>query len=868
MANELRDLAAACTQLVAGLEAVQMGMPLIGTGDAEEIRRLLGNPPDLVERPVGRSAHVLYLGSVVDHSRIEEGVMQPLSVHQNETSAVDPPLWASTSTPVHLYGEAVDAILAAKVLILMRGYPGGHVVSMDAWPQRQVAEPPAEVVARGPHLGFVEDLTTNLALVRQGIPDRRLRVEEIHTGSRSGTKGVLLYLEGVASRSVLTEVRRQLAAAKPSFVTDTSMLAQWLSPASGILLPTIGTTERPDHATAEVLNGKIMLLASGSPTALLMPNTFGDLLHVPEDYYERSLTATFTRSIRLFGLAVAIVTTPLFVAVDSINHELLPGKLFLTFSTNRQGVPMPLAVEVLIMEVIVEVIREAGLRLPGPVGQSIAIIGAVVIGQAALLAGLISAPAVVVVSLAFIASFVLPSSDLVAALRLLRFALILLGAFFGLLGITWGILVILVYVASLTSFGVPYLAPVSPRRNRGLQDFLVRLPLPNLKRSFMAHSVSPPAPATKEERGNASGPAQLSSQQFFWMLVLVSLPTDILFLPGTLLQNGGREAWLTSAIAAAPWILAAWGLGFAAGRLGDLVTTARTYLGPIAGRIVLFAEWVAVGSYVIITIGGMIQMAEATFVTASVPMWVLTLLGLIPAGILAWLGPVVTGRTALVLGPSLIAVLVGVELLTVSTIHWLWVLPFWPRSLRFANTASILYSWVWLAEPVFIGAGLMHHVKPTARKACGRTMALVVTTLAALGTIGVWDIIATFGAQRAATFLLPFIPFVNGVRLGPHLGHLATVVIPVETAGAAVSTGILLWVWKRLSGRAAWGMWSVAVVVGETIGAGGVALLLFGNVQTLNTITLHWVAAVALPVLAAGSLATYGLAALRARESR
>jgi hypothetical protein len=144
-----------------------------------------------------------------------------------------------------------------------------------------------------------------------------------------------------------------------------------------------------------------------------------------------------------------------------------------------------------------------------------------------------------------------------------------------------------------------------------------------------------------------------------------------------------------------------------------------------------------------------------------------------------------------------------------------------------------------LAEPVFIGFGLMHHVKPTARKACGRTLAVAVATLGALGTLGVWDIIATFGAQRAATFLLPFIPFVNGVRLGPHLGHLATVVIPVETAGAALSTGILLWVWKRLSGRGASGMWSTAVLVAEIAVAGGVALVLFENVQTLNTITLH-----------------------------
>jgi hypothetical protein len=264
------------------------------------------------------------------------------------------------------------------------------------------------------------------------------------------------------------------------------MLGQWLAPRSNILFPTVGATERPDRAVAAILEGRVAVLVSGSPTALLMPNVFAHMLHVPEDYYQTPIPVLANRLVRVVGLLVASGASPLLVALTSINHDLIPERLFVAIAQSRRGVPIPIAIEVLILELLIEVIREAGIRLPGPVGQSVAILGAVIVGQAAVMAGLISAPAVVVVSLAFIASFVLPSSDLVMTLRLMRYPLIVLAAAFGLYGLTWGLLIALIYLCALDSFGVPYLAPLTPLRVRGLQDTLWRRSLPKLRRSFLA----------------------------------------------------------------------------------------------------------------------------------------------------------------------------------------------------------------------------------------------------------------------------------------------------------------------------------------------------------------------------------------------
>ena len=484
MADDWPTLADRCGTVLEHIGAVWSGLPLDKSTGVEWLRETLGHPPDLVIRTVGGSS-VLYLETIVDHSRIEDAIIRPLTMAADGRLPF-PTTFLGESSRLRTYGDAMDALLAANVVLLISGRPGGLALPVQKWPRRESTEPAAEFLARGPHMGFIETLDANIAMVRHGIPDPRLRWEQFPVGQRATTRGAILYMDGMVRTSVLARVRRHLRRVKPSFATDSAMLGEWLVPRSNILFPTVGATERPDRVVAALLEGRVAVLITGSPTALLMPNVFAHMLHVPEDYYQTPMPVLANRLVRVVGLLVASGASPLLVALMSINHDLIPERLFVALAQARRGVPIPIAIEVLILELLIEVIREAGVRLPGSMGQSVAILGAVIVGQAAVTAGLISAPAVVVVSLAFIASFVLPSSDLVMTLRLMRYPLIALAAVFGLYGLTWGLLLAVTYVCSLDSFGVPYLAPVTPLRLQGLQDTLWRRSLPKLRRSFLA----------------------------------------------------------------------------------------------------------------------------------------------------------------------------------------------------------------------------------------------------------------------------------------------------------------------------------------------------------------------------------------------
>ncbi len=441
----------------------------------------LGAPVDLVVRPVRDQLRVMYLRTVVDEARLESAVLGPLA----EAPASRLIILAGKVTPVRTCRHAAAALLAGQAVVLGGGSSGALAASVDKWPAREISEPPAEIVARGPHAGFIEDLDTNLALLRRGVPDPHLRIDPVAVWQRTGTKGAMVYVEGLVQPRVLAEVRGKLDEIDPSFATDSSMLAQWLSPRAYIF-PTVGMTERPDTAVASLLEGRVLLMVEGSPVAVLIPEVFAHLLHVPGDYYTRAFSATLERLLRMGGLLVALTASPLYVALTTVNLELIPTPLYISIAQARLGVPLPTLAEVLVLELLVEVIRQAGLRLPSGIGQPIAVVGAVVIGQSAVFAGLVSAPSVVVVSLGFIISFIVPSPDASLAVRAIRYPLILVAAAFGLFGLIWALFLLCVYLCALESFGVPYLAPVTPWRPHGMQDTLARLPLEQLRRPFLA----------------------------------------------------------------------------------------------------------------------------------------------------------------------------------------------------------------------------------------------------------------------------------------------------------------------------------------------------------------------------------------------
>lgn len=480
-------LSADCQRILDDIEQVRAGLPVVAASVADVVADLLGHPPDLVVRRVAPGVEVLFLESIVDRGRLEHAVLQPL------TGSPSAPVFAAECARVRTYGDAVESLLGGKAL-LARGHEV-QALSMDQWPNRDPNEPPSEIVSQGPHSGFVENLETNIALIRQRIRDHHLRWRRLSAGGRAHAPAAMMHLAGVARAELVANVEGRLrkAAAAASFAEDTSMLQEWLTGVSGWLFPTMESTERPDVAAAALLEGRVLVLMDGSPVVTIAPTVFAHLVQTPMDYYNRSFDAWLKRIIRFGSLLASLVLAPLYVAILAINQELIPDRLFVSIAQTRLSVPLPGVIEVLLMEVVVEMVREAGLRMPGALGQTVSIVGAIVIGQSAVMAGLISAPVVVVVSMAYIASTVVPSVDGRVALRLLRFPLILLAAWLGIFGLVWGLMILLLYLLALESFGVPYLAPVAPLRRRGLQDTIRRVPLTDMRRSFLSrHRGMPP----------------------------------------------------------------------------------------------------------------------------------------------------------------------------------------------------------------------------------------------------------------------------------------------------------------------------------------------------------------------------------------
>lgn len=471
----------ACQGVLDLVDQIWLHLPLGADEVVPAVRQLLGNPPDLIVRTLSPEVKLLFLESIVDPRRIEEALVRPL-VRRSEDGATT---YAAHVSPLFTFGQTIRALLQARIVLLGPGRRA-LAVAMERWPGRAPQEPSAEIVPQGPHLGFVEVLQTNMALLRHRIPDPKLRWEAFEVGQRARLHGALLYMEDLVRPGVLDRLRRALRRARLPFATDASMLQEWLTNVSGVLFPTMDSTERPDVAAAALLEGRVVLLIDGSPVALMAPTVFAHLIQVPQDYYNRSFDVTLKRAMRFFALMTSLILAPLFVAVTTVNQELIPAPVYVSVAQSRLATPLPMVAEILAMEVVVELVREAGLRMPGAVGQTISIVGAIVIGQAAVIAGLVSASVVVIVSFEYIASTVVASLDARLTLRMLRFPLIILASIFGIFGLFWGLMLVLLYLVALESFGVPYLAPLAPLRTRGLQDTIWRRPVTDLLPSFLS----------------------------------------------------------------------------------------------------------------------------------------------------------------------------------------------------------------------------------------------------------------------------------------------------------------------------------------------------------------------------------------------
>ncbi|MGG1674310.1 spore germination protein [Neobacillus sp. NRS-1170] len=369
-----------------------------------------------------------------------------------------------------------DRILSAHIIILVNGFTQGFAIGLQGFEKRSITEPETEGTVRGPKEGFTESLRTNTAMIRRKIKHPQLRVESKKIGELTKTDIAIMYISGIVNEDILKELRLRLDQIKTDSILESGYIEEFIQDESYTPFPTVHHTERPDVAAAALLEGRVAVIVDGTPFVLVVPALFSQFYQTAEDYYQRADFATFTRFLRILCLFIALLAPSLYIAVTTYHQEMLPTALLYSLAAQREGVPFPAFIEALLMETTLEILREAGIRLPKSVGAAVSIVGALVIGQAAVEAGIVSAAMVIVVSMTAISSFAFPSFHMALPIRMLRFVFMLIAASLGLFGITAGIIALVLHLCRLRSFGVPYMSPFAPLLLSDQKDMLVRMP--------------------------------------------------------------------------------------------------------------------------------------------------------------------------------------------------------------------------------------------------------------------------------------------------------------------------------------------------------------------------------------------------------
>ncbi len=377
------------------------------------------------------------------------------------------------------FAQAFEAVLQGLLALFVEGAAKALLIEAISFQQRSVSEPGTDVVIRGPREGFIEGLRSNVSLLRRKIHHPDFVAETLRLGRYSQTDAALVYVSSIVNQDVLAEMKARLERIDIDAILDSGQVEQLVQDTPFSLFPTIGSAEKPDIAAARILEGRVGLLVDGSPIALTAPMLFVEGLQSPEDYYTRFYYASWVRLIRFLAFAVSIYLPGFFLAAAIHHQQIIPFRLLLSMAAGEAKTPFSIGFSLLLIGLAFELLREAGVRLPKPAGQAISIVGAIVMGNAAVEANLISAAVLIVLAITVVASFV--SAAYVDASTLLRLIFLLLGWWLGLAGLLLGSLVLLVYLCSLNSFGVAFFTPLAPLDLQGLKDLALRFPLWMLK---------------------------------------------------------------------------------------------------------------------------------------------------------------------------------------------------------------------------------------------------------------------------------------------------------------------------------------------------------------------------------------------------
>ncbi|WFA86970.1 spore germination protein [Paenibacillus amylolyticus] len=450
----------------------------------------MGNSSDFVVREItiGRNhAALFYLDGMVDMQKVQDNVIRPLhEFAYSDSDEMSLPFLKNSildvgeASLVQSFEDALDQILSGGVLLLLDGIDEGLVISLPGWEERSITESKAQPVIRGPQESFTETLRTNTTMVRRRVKDTRMRLTNVKVGEKTKTDISVMYMDGIADQDMVLNLISRLKSMSVDRVLEGEYLEESLTDKKQFtIFPIFYNSDRPDSIAAGVMDGKIAIFVDGTPFVILAPAVFVDFIQSAEDYYQSYIYSSIIRILRYISLGICMLAPAIYVALTTFHQDMIPTVLLLSLSAQREGVPFPAFVEAIIMEVIFEILREAGLRMPRTVGQAVSIVGSIVIGQAAVEANIVSPVMVIVVAITAISSFVIPSYTMAIPIRILRFVFIGLAAIYGVYGLTVGMLILFVHLNSLHSLGVPYMSPSANYNSSKQSDAVLRFPFRN-----------------------------------------------------------------------------------------------------------------------------------------------------------------------------------------------------------------------------------------------------------------------------------------------------------------------------------------------------------------------------------------------------
>jgi spore germination protein KA len=432
------------------------------------------------------SVAIVYTEGLVDHQTINESLIESLLNNHDWQTQISPQkafalierkvVSVGDVKTVNHWGDLFLSLMSGETIILIDGMRKAISLGTKGGDKRSIQEPSTQLSLRGPRDGFTESIRTNTAMVRRRIKNPNLWLDTMKIGKVTQTDVAIMYIKGIANEEIVQEVRKRLNRINIDSILESGYIEQLMEDQIFTPFPTIYHTERPDVVAANLLEGRVAIFVDGTPFVLIAPALFIQFFQAVEDYYARFDIATALRFLRVLIFFISLVAPAVYISATTFHQEMIPTLLVIAIASQREAVPFPAFVEALIMEVTFEILREAGIRLPRAVGQALSVVGAIVIGQAAIQAGIVSPAMVIIVSITAIASLATPALSIAISARLIRFLLMFLAAGFGFYGVIIGVMIMIIHLCSLRSFGVPYMAPLAPFIPSNSGDTIFRIP--------------------------------------------------------------------------------------------------------------------------------------------------------------------------------------------------------------------------------------------------------------------------------------------------------------------------------------------------------------------------------------------------------